>query len=173
MGRMKKKDKHEMIREDVLAAVDAARPIIERTPSLALGVWTFRQMMLPVEAQDIRIQQLQAAGQTSTPMNDEADALAAIVTRFAASVGPFAALLGLLYQGVQGALTGLATSMLGGTLAVMRFDVIVKNKREDEPFPGRLGYFGVQWIDAIFLSSVTPLILDTLRSQPIERGSII
>ena len=71
-----------------------------------------------------------------------------------------------MYQGLQGALAGLISSMLpAASAAMLEIEIVVKESEADQPFPGERAYAKLMWWDALFLASLTPLILETLKGQ--------
>ena len=166
MGTEPKARKHERIREDVLAAVDAVRGITPALPAISLYIWSLRQFLRPLRTGFLGPRTITGA--------DDPRVLAELLARLGATVGPFAAFLGIMYQGLQGAIAGLVASMLpAASAAMLEVEIVKKQNIADEPFPGAPAYGRLMWFDALFLASLAPLVLETLRGQGVERSSLV
>ena len=188
MGRMKKADKHAMIRSDVAAAeagiMEAIRLAARVGPQLVVGGYSFFLMRKPYRVADVTINAFGALKQRGAiPLNNVPGGFGPVsmsvelAARVAALVSPVVAILGIMYQGL---LAGVGTALVTPILTLMApyleaEPVIMENPFNVSDPPA--GYVHMGWRlvvpDALFLASIQPLILGVLTSQGVERPATL
>ena|SRR2546422_1933872 len=155
MGREKLAVHDERVRENVLAGLDAAHAVIAAMPAVAKGApwailvaWSFREFRAPV----------------TTPL--ESAARAEFVKRMSTVSTPFWTILGALYQGAQGAFIG---TILGSLESLVGATQLLPIKNEH----GVIVAWQLELLDALFLASMVPLILQSVRGSDVESGGLL
>ena len=168
--------KHKRWRDDAIAAADVAergiRLVAVHLPPAILFGYVTKRLMEPMATSASVAEDY--SGKQLFPISTGGLEHREVVKRLMVSVAPIAALLGYFYQGLQGVLAGVLTTAVEGTVAAgMRFKVFWKDDAAAEPLPGQKWYAVLDWPDALFLASLLPMVLLTLRAQGVERASVI
>ena len=145
MPRLKKEVSHRIIRDDALAVVNIAERVLN-----AAAVTAPPAVLLGYTF--VRI--MEPIDADKNEYNVTRERLLAIVT-------PISTFLGLFYQGLQGAIGAGVTSAIITLVAPLRFKIKPDGKKQ------------LDLIDALWLSSVMPLILGVLRKEGVERGGLL
>jgi hypothetical protein len=155
MPRIKTVIRHQIIRDDMLAAASFAERVVIMTskyvPPTILFVYTLNRILepIPVLRNNVR----------TNPWDETKARLLAIQT-------PFITLLAIMYQGPLGGIAVSVASVLATLVAPFRFTTMKDAAGVDVEYR-------LDMLDAAFAAGMLPLIVSTLTAEPKEKAGIL